>query len=168
MLLFDAAKNALSGGLVVSALKSDFLFNLSASVIRLHDVGPVPSGTRHVDLLGPGTFEGPRLRGEVLTGGLDMKTIRADDAVIPNVRLVLKTDDDALIFMHYTGIRCGSSEVMARIAAGETVDASEYYHRNTPYFETSSPKYAWLNRIVSVGIGWRKADRAGYEVFEIL
>jgi hypothetical protein len=70
--------------------------------------------------------------------------------------------------MHYTGIRCGPTEVMARIAAGEIVDASEYYHRSTPYFETSSPKYAWLNRIVSVGLGWRKADRAGYEVFEIL
>ena len=43
--------------------------------------------------------------------------------------------------MHYTGIRCGPPEVMARIAAGEIVDNSEYYHRNTPYFETSSPKY---------------------------
>ena len=150
------------------ALKSDFLFTLSASVTRLLDVGPVPSGTRHVDLLGPGTFEGPRLRGELLSGGLDMKTIRSDGAVIPNVRLVLKTSDDALIFMHYTGIRCGPPEVMARIAAGEIVDASEYYHRSTPYFETSSPQYAWLNRIVAVGLGWRKADRAGYEVFEIL
>lgn len=152
----------------MSELKSDFLFTFSVSVTRLNDVGPVPSGTRHVDLLGPGTFEGPRLRGEVLTGGLDMKTIRADGAVIPNVRVVLKTDDDALIFMRYTGIRCGPKEVMARIAAGEIVDASEYYHRSTPCIETSSSKYAWLNRIVTVVGGWRKADRAGYDVFEIL
>ena len=150
------------------ALESELLFTLSASVTRLHDVGPVPAGTRHVDLLGAGTFEGPRLRGEVLPGGLDMKTVRSDGAAIPNVRLVLKTDDDALIFMHYTGIRYGPPGVMARIAAGEIVDTSEYYHRNTPYFETCSRKYAWLNRIVSVGLGWRKADRAGYEVFEIL
>lgn len=153
---------------MMSALKSDFLFTLSVSVTRLHDVGAVPSGTRHVDLLGAGTFEGPRLRGEVLAGGVDMKTIRDDGAVIPNVRLVLKTNDDALIFMHYTGVRCGPAEVMARIAAGEIVDSSEYYHRSTPYFETSSPKYAWLNRIVAVGIGWRKADHAGYDIFEIL
>jgi Protein of unknown function (DUF3237) len=150
------------------ALKSEFLFNLSLSVTKLLDVGAVPSGTRHVDLLGVGTFEGPRLRGELLAGGLDMKTVRGDGAVIPNVRLVLKTNDAALIFMHYTGIRHGSPEVMARIAAGEIVEASEYYHRSTPCFETSSTKYAWLNRIVAVGLGWRKADRAGYEVFEIL
>ena len=132
-----AAKIELNESLIMSELKSDFLFTLSASVIRLHDVGPAPSGTRHVDLLGPGTFEGPRLSGEVLTGGLDMKTIRADDAVIPNVRLVLKTNDDALIFMRYTGIRCGPKDVMDRIAAGEIVDSSEYYHRNTPYFEST-------------------------------
>ena len=150
------------------ALNSEFLFTLGASVTGLLDVGPVPCGTRHVDLLGAGTFEGPRLRGVLLAGGLDMKTIRTDGAVIPNVRMVLKTDDDALIFMHYTGIRCGPLEVMARIAAGEIVDASEYYHRSTPCFETSSPRYAWLNRIVAVGLGWRRADRAGYEVFEIL
>lgn len=149
-------------------LKSEFLFTITATVTALHDVGAVPAGTRHVDLLGAGTFEGPRLRGELVAGGIDMKTIRPDGAVIPNVRLVLKTDDAALIFMHYTGIRCGAPEVMARIAAGEIVDHSEYYHRSTPYFETSSAKYAWLNRICSVGLGWRKADRAGYDVFEIL
>ncbi|MFV0297985.1 MAG: DUF3237 domain-containing protein [Hyphomicrobiaceae bacterium] len=152
----------------MSEIRSQFLFKLTASVNRLCDVGAVPAGTRHVDLLGAGTFEGPRLKGELLDGGLDMKTIRADGAVIPNVRLVLKTDDDALIFMHYTGIRCGPPEVMARIAAGEVVDPKDYYHRSTPYFETASPKYAWLNRIVSVGHGWRQGDRAGYDVFEIL
>ena len=130
MLWSNVGEIVLNGGLIMSALKSDFWFTLSASVNRLLDVGPVPSGTRHVDLLGPGTFEGPRLRGELLPGGLDMKTIRADGA--------------------------------------EIVDASEYYHRSTPYFETSSPQYAWLNRIVAVGLGWRKADRARYEVFEIL
>ena len=149
-------------------LKSEFLFTLTASVTRLLDVGDVPAGRRHVDLLGAGTFEGPRLKGELLAGGIDMKTIRSDGGVIPNVRIVLKTDDEALIFMHYTGIRCGAPEVMARIAAGEAVDPSEYYHRNTPYFETASEKYGWLNRIVTVGIGWRKGDRAGYDVFEIL
>ncbi len=149
-------------------LKSRFLFTLTATVTQLHDVGAVPGGTRHIDLLGAGKFEGPRLRGDLLPGGLDMKTLRADGSVVPNVRLVLRTDDDALIFMHYTGVRHGSSEVMARIAASEVVAATEYYLRNTPYFETSAPKYDWLNRIVAVGVGRRMADHAAYDVFEIL
>jgi len=40
--------------------------------------------------------------------------------------------------------------------------------RVTPYFETSSEKYGWLNRIVSVGYGHRMSGGAIYQVFEIL
>lgn len=149
-------------------LKSQFLFTLTASVTALHDIGATPGGRLHIDLIGAGKFEGPRLKGELLPGGLDMKTLRADSSLRPNVRLVLRTDDGALIFMHYTGVRHGSPEVMARIAAGEVVPPSEYYLRNTPYFETSAPKYDWLNRIVAVGMGRRMADHAAYDVFEIL
>ena len=149
-------------------LKSEYLFTITVSVDALHDVGNVPLGTLHIDMLGKGTFEGPRLKGEVLPGGMDMKTLRADGAMKPNVRMVLKTDDGALIFMHYTGVRHGSPEVMARIARGEVVPPTQYYLRNTPYFETAAPKYDWLNRIVAVGVGRRLPDHAAYDVFQIL
>jgi hypothetical protein len=149
-------------------LKSEFLFTITVTVEALHDFGDTPFGLRHVDMLGGGTFEGPRLRGAVLPGGMDQKIIRSDGAMTPNVRLVLRTDDDALIYMYYTGVRHGSPEVMQRIADGETVDPSEYYLRNAPFFETASPKYDWLNRIVSVGVGRRMPNHAAYDVFEIL
>ena len=149
-------------------LQSEYLFTITVTVNALHDVGSVPLGVRHLDMLGKGRFDGPRLKGEVLPGGIDQKIFRTDGAMNPNVRLVLKTDDNALIYMHYTGVRYGSQDVMDRIAAGETVDPSEYYLRNTPYFETSSPKYDWLNRIVSVGVGRRMPDHAAYAVFQIL
>lgn len=149
-------------------LRSEFLFSITATVAEFYDMRAVPAGTRHVDMIGAGRFEGPRLRGDLLPGGMDMKTLRADGSMVPNVRLVLRTDDGALIFMHYTGVRHGSPEVMARIARGEVVPPSEYYLRNTPYFETSAPKYDWLNRIVAVGVGRRMPDHAVYDVFQIL
>jgi len=149
-------------------LKSEFLFTITVTVTQLHDVGETPFGTRHVDLLGGGTFEGPRLRGTVLPGGIDQKLVRADGAMTPNVRMVLRSDDDALIYMFYTGVQHGSAAVMQRIADGEAVDPSEYYLRNTPFFETAAPKYDWLNRIVAVGVGRRMPDHAAYDVFEIL
>ena len=148
-------------------LQSDFLFTIRISVVDLCDIGATPFGTRHIDMLGEGSFEGPKLRGVVI-GGMDQKIFRSDGAMNPNVRLVLKTDDEALIYMSYTGIRHGSKEVMERIASGEEVDTSEYYLRNTPYFETSAPQYDWINRIVSVGIGRRMPDHAAYDIFEIL
>lgn len=149
-------------------LKSEFLFTVTVTVDALHDIGSVPLGTRHIDMLGAGAFEGPKLKGEVLPGGIDQKIFRADGAMNPNVRLILRTDDGALIYMHYTGVRYGTPEVMARIAAGEEVKPSEYYLRNTPYFETASDRYDWLNRIVAVGVGRRMPDHAAYDVFQIL
>ncbi len=149
-------------------LESEFLLTFRVGVSTLHDIGRTPVGLRHIDMLGAGSFEGPRLRGEVLAGGMDQKLFRPDGAMNPNVRLVLRTDDDAMIYMHYTGVRYGSPEVMQRIADGEEVDPSEYYLRNTPYFETASERYDWLNRIVAVGVGRRMPDHAAYDVFQIL
>ena len=149
-------------------LESEFLFTIRVGVSKLHDVGNAPLGLRHIDMLGEGSFEGPRLKGTVLPGGMDQKIFRADGAMNPNVRLVLRTDDGAMIYMHYTGVRYGTPEVMQRIDDGETVDPSEYYLRNTPYFETAAAQYDWLNRIVAVGVGRRMPDHAAYDVFEIL
>jgi hypothetical protein len=149
-------------------LKSQYLFTIKIGVSQLHDLGETPFGGRHIDMLGPGSFEGPRLRGKVLAGGMDQKLHRADGAMIPNVRLVLQCDDGALIYMTYSGIRHGPPGVMARIARGEAVEPSEYYLRSTPTFETAAEPYAWLNRILAVGVGRRLADHAAYDIFEIL
>ena len=148
-------------------LHSEFLFTIRIAVDELQDIGVTPFGTRHIDMLGEGSFEGPKLKGTVI-GGIDQKVFRSDCAMNPNVRLVLKTEDDALIFMYYTGVRHGTAAVMERISKGESVDPSEYYLRNTPYFETSASQYDWLNRIVSVGVGKRMPDHAAYDVFQIL
>jgi hypothetical protein len=70
--------------------------------------------------------------------------------------------------MTYRGVRHALPEVNERIARGERVAASDYYLRTAPFFETSSAKYAWLNKIVSVAIGERQPEGVTYEVFEIL
>jgi hypothetical protein len=54
------------------------------------------------------------------------------------------------------------------LRGGEPVDPDEYYFRVTPFFETSAPKYAWLNKIVSVGVGRRGAAEVGCTVYELL
>ena len=116
-----------------------------------------------------GRFSGERLRGEILPhAGSDLLLTRADGSFQQDVRLVLKTDDGALIVMTYRGVRHSSAEVSRRIARGESVAASDYYLRIAPFFETGAPAHAWLNRILAVGVGERRANGAAYEVFEIL
>jgi hypothetical protein len=131
-------------------------------------IGQTPGYDRRIAEIAGGRFEGERLRGKILSGGSDWQTLRADSATTLNVRLVMQTDDGALIGMTYLGVRHGPKEVLDRIARGEKVSPSEYYMRATPYYETSSEKYGWLNRVVSVAVGHRMAGGAIYQVFEIL
>lgn len=131
-------------------------------------IGATPGYDRRIGEIAGGVFEGERLRGRILSGGSDWQSLRSDGTTTLNVRLVMQTDDGALIGMTYLGMRHGPKEVMDRIARGENVSPSEYYMRATPYYETSSEKYGWLNRIVSVAYGHRMAGGAIYQVFEIL
>lgn len=133
------------------------------------ELGATPAGTRRVFTVIGGEFAGDRLRGEVLPqASSDLLLVRFDGSAQQDVRLILRTEDGALVLMTYRGVRHASPEVNARIARREAVGPSEYYLRNAPFFETSSPKYAWCNLIVTVGIGERHPDGVSYEVFEIL
>jgi hypothetical protein len=115
-----------------------------------------------------GLFEGERLSGEVLDGGSDWQAVRSDGAATLDVRLILKTSDDALISMAYRGIRHGPANIIERIEKGEVVDPTTHYFRTAPFFETAALKYDWINRIIAVGIGHRRVDGPVYSVFEVL
>lgn len=131
-------------------------------------IGATPGHDRRIGEIAGGRFEGERLSGRIVSGGSDWQSLRADGTTTLNVRLVMETDDGALIGMTYLGMRHGPKEVMERLARGEQVRPSEYYMRATPYYETASEKYGWLNRVVSVAYGHRMAGGAIYQVFEVL
>ncbi len=150
-------------------LKSRRLFTITMALPPTLELGDTPVGQRRVFTVSDGQFAGDRLRGEVLPqASSDLLLIHTDGSAQQDVRLILRTDDGALILMTYRGVRHASPEVNARIGRGEQVAPSEYYLRTAPFFETSSPNYAWLNKIVSVAIGERLADGVRYELFEIL
>jgi len=145
------------------------LFTLRLQLHPMQIVGPTPLGVRRIVPVSGGTFEGARLRGTVLPhAGSDWLLERADGAFQQDVRLTLAADDGAVIGMSYRGVRHSTPEVAARLARGEHVPAAEYYLRTAPFFETGAPPYAWLNRIVAVGVGARSPEGVTYEVFEIL
>jgi hypothetical protein len=145
------------------------LFDMRLNVPEIVDLGDTPQGRRRIATVSGGTFEGERLRGEVLVvPGGDWLLQRPDGVLTLDVRLVLCTDDAALIYMSYRGMRHGPAEVMARLAAGESVDPAEYYFRVAPVFETSAAKYQWLNRMLAIGIGRREKAGPIYSVHEVL
>ena len=114
----------------MTELRARPLFALLLEVQPPIVVGKTPALDRRIGIISGGRFEGERLRGTLLPGGSDWQTVRGGDgAWLINVRIVLKTDDDAIIGMPYTGIRHGPKEVLDRIARGEVVKATDYYFR---------------------------------------
>jgi len=118
------------------------------------------SAPRRADTVASVWCQADRSRGAAFRRGVgwgnDWQTVRTDGATTLNVRLVLKTKDEALIGMTYSAIRHGPPDVVARIEKGEVVDPTSYYFRLNPLFETANANYDWLNRVVAVGSGHRR------------
>ena len=144
------------------------VYRLEAVLGEPLDLGEVSCGRRRIVPQTGGTFEGPRLRGKVLPGGGDWTLLRSDGVLELDLRITLETDDGALIYMTSFGLRHGPPEVLAALARGESVDPSKYYFRTAIRFETSAPQYAFLNQLIAVSSGDRRASGPIYTIEEIL
>ena len=153
----------------MAEIRTEHLFKITLSVeAPLQMLGATPYGDRRIAKVLGGQFEGPKLAGSVPPGGGDWLLLRNDGVLQLDVRLTMETDDGALIYMTYRGLRHGPADVMERLNRGDQVDPSEYYFRITPTFETGAEKYQWLNKIVAVGTGHRFTQGPVYDVFQVL
>ena len=148
-------------------MKTRPLMTLQVVVPPPQKLGAVPHGTRVIAPITGGSFEGPLLRGKVLGGG-DWTLLRSDGVLELDLRITLETDDGALISMASFGLRHGPPEVLAALARGEPVDPSRYYFRTAPRFETSAPRYVFLNRLLAIASGDRRAGGPVYSIEEVL
>jgi hypothetical protein len=125
---------------------------LRLTTAPIEDVGPTPRGALSIFPIVGGSFDGERLRGRVLPGGGDWVTARPDGTFELDLRVTLETDDGALIYMTFTGVR----------------NDANHYFCTLPRFETSAPKYEFLNRLLAVGIGEILPDGPVHSIEEIL
>ena len=128
------------------------LMLLRLATSATEEVGSTPRGKLYIFPVIGGSFEGERLRGKVLAGGGDWVTEKADGTFELDLRVTLETEDGALIHMTFTGVR----------------DDGNHYIRTLPRFETAAPKYAFLNRLLAVGIGEIRAEGPVHAIEEIL
>jgi Protein of unknown function (DUF3237) len=99
---------------------------------------------------------------KVLTGrireGADHVRIGEDDVAVSQIRMMIETDDGALVTARYRGIaylRMGGYRAFVggidRVGTEKTPTQAPLVI--TPQFETSSPDYAWLMNYQCVGFG---------------
>jgi hypothetical protein len=111
-----------------------------------------PVGTRAIIEVGEARFEGERINASAKgRANADWATFRPDGTATLDVRVLLETDDGALIYVTYGG----------------RMDLSTMTVYSTPQFETGDERYAWLNGIQAVGKGTTDGTTLVYDVFEL-
>lgn len=139
---------------MVMELKTEYLFDAHLTVVPPSEymmVGNGGGGIRCIIPISGGIIQGPKIKGSVRPFGADWILIRSDNTFIVDVRLVIETDDSALIHMEYDGILDLSEEEMNKIMDGEFPPVA--WAHTTPRFETGHEKYLWLNKLRAAAIG---------------
>ncbi len=145
----------------------ELLYTSRIEIDRPLSLGNAPHGERRIINITEGAFSGSRLSGRILPGGADWQIVRSDGIAELEARYTLETHDGALIYITNWGYRHGPPEVMKKLSAGSKVNPLEYYFRTTPRFETGSTEYAWINGIISIGVGERRANDVIITVYEV-
>jgi hypothetical protein len=152
----------------LAAIHTRHLFTMRLAVRPIVQVGATQNGIRRIGFVTGGEIVGARIRGRVLNEANDWQIKRPDGSVTLNVRLVIETDQGALVTMAYSGLRHGPAEIIDRLDRGEAVDPASYYFRIAPMFETADATLAWLNGVLALGTGHRFPEGPVYNVFEVL
>lgn len=151
-------------------LKSEFLFELEAELNPPQVVGPVLTGTRIIFPAKSGFIKSQKLNGNILPGGGDWGLVVDSTTFKLDVRITIETDDGAIIYMTYSGFVHTDAKKFTKILEGkwDELVPTDYYFRTNPFFETSSPKYAWLNHTIAIGVGrFAAPGKVAYRVFAI-
>ena len=142
------------------------IYRLEATLGQPLELGDTAHGRRRIVPLTGGTFTGPELNGTLVPGAsADWQTVLPEGTALGDVRYTLRTDRDDLLYVQSRGVRHGSPEVLARLAHGEDVDASEYTFRTSSQIESGAPDLAWVNKGVFIGVGGRQAGGVIYETY---
>jgi hypothetical protein len=134
-----------------TSLPVEHLFTLRADIVLGGLLTGGPAGDRVMMAANSGYFTGPRLRGTITPPGGDWVTRRPGGVGLLDIRLLLHTDDAALILLTATGISLDSGRDIKIV----------------PRFETGATEYAWLNRLQAVALGAVGEGHVEYEVYAI-
>ena len=86
-----------------------------------------------------------------------------------DVRLQLRTDDGAAIYVQYHGLLEINAVVAQAMATGGGTTYEDQYFRTTPRLESGDARYQWVNQTLFVGRGHVvEGGRVEYEVYRVV
>lgn len=122
--------------------KLEFALQLKVTLGQTYTINNTQHGHRTVVPITGGTFEGPRLKGTIISGGADYQLSSPDGRTELEAIYSIRTDDGTYIHVRNRGI----------IYNGKDADGNpSFYFRAAPLFEAPADgKYGWLNNALFV------------------
>ena len=121
----------------------EFALQLKVTLGDSYDVGDTQHGQRIVIPITGGTFEGPAIKGTIISGGADYQLAnKALNRTELEAIYSIKTDDGVYIHVRNRGIICSGKDAQ---------DNPTFYFKAAPQFEApADSKYTWLNNSLFV------------------
>jgi Protein of unknown function (DUF3237) len=136
-----ASAPALPAGTKIPAVQ--FVYECEVTLSDVQDFGATLEGHRRIIPITGGTFAGPEIRGQVVSGGADWNLVRTDGTSSVEAAYYLRTDDGVTIRIINKGVSAGTP--VADNGSGE-----RFFMFTAPTFEAPTGKYDWMNRAVFV------------------
>ena len=121
----------------------EFVMQLKVTIDEAYSCGETQHGQRTIIPITGGTFEGPRIKGTILSGGADYQLANTTlNRTELEAIYCVKTDDGVCIHVRNKGI----------IVNGKDEEGKpSFYFKCAPQFEApADSKYAWLNNALFV------------------
>jgi Protein of unknown function (DUF3237) len=144
-----------------------YAFSVRATLAPPVEHGEIDGKRKRFIAVTGGTAYGPRLQGEVLTGGGDWQAILPGGLTEVWAKYSIKAKDGTVITVTNAGVRTATPDVIDRLAKGEDVDPSLYYFRTNPTFDVRKGPHEWLKRTLFVARGIRKPDHVVIDFYEV-
>jgi len=149
---------------IIPAYECTFDIELGASWF----IGTGGFGNRVVGSVGGGTVTGGRINGTVIGPGADWALLGGDGYCRVDVRMQIRTDDAAMIYVEYVGLlelNDKSSAAMTDRSLETSFD--DQYFVTTPRMECGHERYEWVNQTVFVARGRLTRTGVSYEVYRV-
>ncbi|MFX0557837.1 DUF3237 domain-containing protein [Maribacter sp. CXY002] len=148
----------------------EFVCELKVTTDETRVVGKTAHGERRIIPITGGTFEGPKLKGTVLSGGADYQFVNPEKTRTEIEAIYsVETDDGVLIHIRNEGVVFRTPQVMKKLEEGNPPDWDQIYFRAAPKFEAplDSP-YNWMNNAIFVCKGVPMKGYVSIQVWQVL
>lgn len=146
----------------------EYVFEIRATIEPDFHIGRGPDEKLSFTPVSGGSVAGPKLNGEVLSGGGDWAIERFGTAEL-EARYMIRADDGAVIDILNRGYFRATEAVIARMEGGEDIPEDEegLYFRTAPVFQTDAPQHRWLAETQFVGLARDEGGQVCVRVYAL-